>query len=102
MRLAERASCAHSCAAVNKEELDRVERRLSRDMGRCIADFDMIAAGDRIMVCLSGGKDSYTLLHLLEKFRRKSPVKFELVGVHLNQGHPGYDGTPLRNWLEMN
>jgi tRNA 2-thiocytidine biosynthesis protein TtcA len=49
---------------------------------------------------MSGGKDSYTMLHLLERARKKSPVSFSLLAVHLDQGHPGYDGAPLRNWLE--
>lgn len=80
--------------------LDKLERSLARDLGRCIGDFDLIGEGDRIMVCMSGGKDSYTLLHLLERARKKSPVRFSLVAVHLDQGHPGYDGTPLRSWLE--
>jgi tRNA 2-thiocytidine biosynthesis protein TtcA len=52
------------------------------------------------MVCLSGGKDSYTMLHLLELARRRWEVKFELVAVHLDQQQPGYDGAPLRTWLE--
>ncbi len=69
-------------------------------MGRCIRDFDLIAAGDRVMVCMSGGKDSYAMLHLLERARRRSPVPFSLIAVHLDQGHPGYDGAPLREWLE--
>lgn len=82
------------------DDLERAERDLSRAVGRCIADFDLIHEGDRVMVCLSGGKDSYTMLHLLERMRRKSPVKFELIAVHLDQGHPGYDGTPLERWLQ--
>src|SRR5690349_10613474 len=53
------------------------------------------------MVCMSGGKDSYTMLTLLERFRRKSPIEFELLAVHLDQGQPGYDGAPLRSWLEQ-
>ncbi|GAB4198110.1 MAG: tRNA 2-thiocytidine(32) synthetase TtcA [Sandaracinaceae bacterium] len=79
---------------------DRLERDLSRRMGRCIADFGLIGEGDRVMVCVSGGKDSYGMLHLLELLRRRSPVKFSIVAVHLDQGHPGYDGAPLRRWLE--
>jgi len=79
--------------------VELLERDLSRDLGRAIADFDLVGEGDRVMVCVSGGKDSYTLLHLLERARRRAPVRFELVAVHLDQGHPGYDGTPLEGWL---
>ena len=81
------------------DELERSERDLQRAVGRCIADFDLVRQGDRVMACLSGGKDSYTMLHLLERLRRKAPVKFEIVAVHLDQGQPGYDGAPLEGWL---
>ncbi|MFW6050574.1 MAG: tRNA 2-thiocytidine(32) synthetase TtcA [Myxococcota bacterium] len=81
------------------DRVERLTRELARDMGRCIRDFGLVEEGDRIMVCVSGGKDSYTLLHLLERARRRAPVRFELVAVHLDQGHPGYDGTPLEGWL---
>jgi tRNA 2-thiocytidine biosynthesis protein TtcA len=84
------------------DELERSERELSRAVGRCIADFDLIREGDRVMACLSGGKDSYTMLHLLERMRRKAPVHFEIIAVHLDQGHPGYDGAPLERWLADN
>ena len=77
-----------------------LEKELARDVGRCIADFDLIESGDRVMVCMSGGKDSYTLLHLLERARRRAPIRFELLAVHLDQGHPGYDGRPLEQWLD--
>ena len=77
----------------------KLEHDLAKKLGRCIADFGLIQAGDRIMVCMSGGKDSYTMLHLLERARRRSPVPFSLLAVHLDQGHPGYDGTPLVRWL---
>jgi len=77
-----------------------LEKKLARQMGHCIRDFGLVEDGDRVMVCLSGGKDSYALIHLLERARRKAPIAFELVAVHLDQGHPGYDGTPLRRWLE--
>ncbi len=82
------------------DELERAERDLTRAVGRCIADFDLIREGDRVMACLSGGKDSYAMLHVLELMRRRSPVKFEIIAVHLDQGHPGYDGTPLEGWLK--
>ncbi len=78
---------------------ERLERELGRALGKCIADFELVAEGDRVMVCVSGGKDSYTLLHMLERARRRAPVRFELVAVHLDQGHPGYDGAPLAGWL---
>jgi tRNA 2-thiocytidine biosynthesis protein TtcA len=77
----------------------QLEKELAREMGRCIADFDLIAPGDRIMVCMSGGKDSYTLLHLLERARKRAPIQFSLLAVHLDQGHPGYDGSALERWL---
>lgn len=82
------------------DPLERMTSDLSRDLGRCIHDFSLISEGDRVMVCLSGGKDSYTLLHLLERARTRSPVKFSLIAVHLDQGHPGYDGSPLENYLK--
>lgn len=79
---------------------NKLENELARELGRCIADFELIQDGDRIMVCMSGGKDSYTMLHLLERARKKAPISFSLLAVHLDQGHPGYDGAPLRRWLE--
>jgi tRNA 2-thiocytidine biosynthesis protein TtcA len=70
-------------------------------MGRCISEFELIEPGDRVMVCMSGGKDSYALMQLLERFRRRAPFAFELLAVHLDQQQPGYDGAPLRGWLEQ-
>lgn len=78
---------------------ERLERNLARDVGRCVGDFGLLAEGDRVMVAVSGGKDSYTLLHLLRRLQARAPVRFELVAVHLDQAQPGYDGAPLRAWL---
>lgn len=72
---------------------------LSRTMLRTVGDWRLIVPGDRILVAVSGGKDSYTLLDLLWRARRKSPVAFELIAYHLDQGQPGYDGDRLRAWL---
>ena len=77
-----------------------LERRLLRDMGRAIGNHQLIEAGDRIMVAMSGGKDSYAHVRAAAtRSRRRAPVAFELIAVHLDQGHPGYDGAPLERWL---
>jgi tRNA 2-thiocytidine biosynthesis protein TtcA len=82
------------------ESIEVVERRLRKALGQAVMRWKMIEDGDRIMVALSGGKDSYTMLVLLDELAKKAPVRFELVPVHLDQKQPGYDGAPLRRWLE--
>jgi tRNA 2-thiocytidine biosynthesis protein TtcA len=76
-----------------------VEKKLGRATSRAIADFSMIEDGDRILVAVSGGKDSYTMLHLLRSLQRKAPVSFDLRVVNVDQGHPGYPGHLLREYM---
>jgi len=78
----------------------RLETKLLRLVGKASKDFDLIAPGDRIMVGVSGGKDSYTLLYLLRQIQRKVPFEFSVVGVNLDQGHPGFPADMLRSWFE--
>lgn len=84
---------------MNKKQ-DKLEQKLFHYMGKALHDFAMIQTGDRVMVCLSGGKDSFTLLTLLNKVRIQSNYKFELLSYTLDQSQPGWDDTKMRAWLE--
>ena len=79
--------------------MSKLEKKLLHDAGRAIADFGLIEGGDRILVGVSGGKDSYTLLHLLQQLQRSAPVHFTLVACNLDQGHPGFPGAQLEAYL---
>ena len=78
---------------------ESIGRKLLRTMLRSVERYDLIRAGDHILVAVSGGKDSYTMLDLLLQAQARAPIRFELTAVHLDQGQPGYNGTPLADWL---
>ena len=88
-------------AKKQKTQFNKLQKKLRREVGKAIADYNMIEAGDRVMVCLSGGKDSFTMLDILMSLQKSAPINFELVAVNMDQKQPGFPEHVLPDYLDQ-
>ena len=89
-----------SLSGTAKTEFNKLQKRLRRHAGQAIEEFNMIEDGDKVMVCLSGGADSYTMLHILQSLQKSAPIEFDLVAVNLDQKQPGFPEHILPEYLD--
>lgn len=94
------SECQFNVEVKHIKVVERIEKKLLHYIGKAIADFNLIEHGDKVMVCLSGGKDSFTMLTILRKLQQRAKIKFELFAFTLDQSQPGWDDSKLRAYLE--
>ena len=94
------SECEINLEVTRQTNVQRIEKKLIHYIGKAIADYKLIEHGDRVMLCLSGGKDSFTMMTILNKLRQRANIKFDLFIFTLDQAQPGWDDRALRNYLE--